>query len=339
MPGDAGAAGKRPRRPDWYKALGKYEQPDLRKAVWQLCNTFIPYLALWALMLYLVMNRYPYWMVVAPGVLAAGLMMRIFIFFHDCCHGSFFASPRANRILGYITGTMVLTPFDKWRASHLFHHSAFANLDRRGTGDALLMTVEEYRNAPPLTRAAYWLYRQPLFLFTVAPAFMFAVIFRFPKRGAKRSEHLSVALLNAFIVLVLLLSHLTIGIRTILLVQLPILLIVWNTGVWFFYIQHQFHGVYWAREKEWDFIRASLEGASYYRLPAVLQWFSGNIGLHHLHHLRPRIPNYHLQRCYDETPAVQGVTPVTLRSSLRSLGLNVYDEQRRELVSFRSLRE
>jgi omega-6 fatty acid desaturase (delta-12 desaturase) len=324
---------------DWYKALAQFQKPDLRLAVWQIVNTFVPYLGLWVLMVIAVRAGHG-WLWLFPILLlaAASLQVRTFIMFHDCTHSSFFGSQRANRILGYITGIINFTPFEDWRHSHLIHHASVADLDRRGTGDVWTMTVAEYLAAPPLKRLIYRILRTPLFIFGIAPIFLFLVVPRFPRQGTGPRERFSVYFTDLALLAVVLVLGAAIGWRTYLLIQLPLVAIAGAAGVWLFYVQHQFEGVYWARHAQWDPIRASLEGASYYRLPKVLQWISGNIGLHHLHHLRPRIPNYYLQRGHDATPAFQHITPLTLRASFRSVFLNLWDETNQRLVSFGALR-
>jgi omega-6 fatty acid desaturase (delta-12 desaturase) len=335
----SGSASTQAPRPAWYLSLRKYGQPDLRKATWQIVNTFVPYLALLALMIYAVQREYSYWITLALGVVAGGLLARIFIFFHDCGHGSFFASRRANRILGYVSGILAFTPYEQWRHFHAIHHATVGDLDRRGVGDVWTMTVKEYRSAPTITRLAYRVFRNPLFLFVLGPPLMFLGTFRFPLRGARGRERYSVIFTDLALLAILLVATLTIGLRTYLLVQLPVILVAAVAGVWMFYVQHQYQGVYWARHKEWDLIKAAIEGSSYYKLPAVLQWFTGNIGLHHVHHARSRIPNYRLQQCYDDMPALQQVEPLTFRKSLACMGLHLYDEKRQRMVSFRSLKE
>jgi len=325
-------------RPDWYKSVAKYQQPDLRKAVWQLVDTLVPYAALWALMVRTVQLGVSYWITLALAVVAAGFMARIFIIFHDCGHGSFFASRRANTILGYVCGILTLTPYEDWRHAHGVHHATVGDLDRRGTGDVYVMTVDEYLAAPWLKRIAYRLFRNPLIMFGLGPGAVFLLTHRFPHKGAGKRQRYSVYVTNLAIAAIIGVASLTIGLRTFVAVQLPIFLVGFAAGVWLFYVQHQFEGVYWARHEAWDPMRAALEGASYYKLPKVLQWFTGNIGLHHIHHVRPRIPNYNLQRCYDEVPAMQAVEPLTMRKSLKSLGLHLWDEEQQKLVGFRSLR-
>jgi omega-6 fatty acid desaturase (delta-12 desaturase) len=325
-------------RPDWYKSVARYQRPDLRKAVWQLVDTLVPYAALWVVMVRTVQLGVPYWITLALAVVAAGFMARIFIIFHDCGHGSFFASRRANTIVGYVCGILTLTPYEDWRHSHGVHHATVGDLDRRGTGDVYVMTVDEYLAAPRLKRIAYRLFRNPLIMFGLGPGAVFLLTHRLPHKGAGKRQRYSVYITNLAIAAIIGLASLTIGLRTYVAVQLPIFLIGFAAGVWLFYVQHQFEGVYWARHEAWDPMRAALEGASYYKLPKVLQWFTGNIGLHHIHHVRPRIPNYNLQQCYDEVPAMQAVDPLTMRKSLKSLRLHLWDEGQQKLVGFRSLR-
>ena len=335
---ETGSARIQQSKPDWYEATAKYAKPDLRKATWQILDTFIPYAALWAVMIYTVKSGLPYWLTLALALGAAVLLVRIFIFFHDCCHGSFFASSRGNSILGYISGILSFTPYEDWRRCHAIHHSTVGDLDRRGTGDVSLLTVDEYFAASGRKRLAYRLYRNPLVMFGLGPAFLFLFRFRFSSRGARKHERKSVIVTNVAILAVLVLMSFTIGINTYLVIQLPTILIAGAIGLWLFYIQHDFEGVYWARHEDWDQMRASLEGCSYYKLPGPLKWITGNIGLHHIHHIRPGIPNYNLQQCYKETPALREVIPLTICKSLKTPWLNLWDEKQKKLVSFRALK-
>jgi omega-6 fatty acid desaturase (delta-12 desaturase) len=340
--GDVGASGARTGRrrappQTWQREVARYAHADNRKAVWQVVNTFVPYLGLWALMVYTVQQGLSYWITLALAVVAALLLVRIFIFFHDCGHGSFFSSPRANTLLGYVSGILTFTPYHDWRHAHAIHHATAGNLDRRGVGDVWTMTVEEYRSASQGTRLGYRLIRNPLVMFSFGPAWSFLVRQRWPRFGARRSDVTSVIITDVAIAAIIVAASLTIGLDTYLLIQLPVILIAGVLGLWLFYVQHQYEGVYWARDGQWDATQAALEGSSYYKLPKVLQWFTGNIGLHHIHHLRPRIPNYRLQACYDAVPAMQAVKPLTFRESLKSLRMNLWDEEQQKLVSFRML--
>lgn len=336
---DSESKGSLPRgKPAWYKETAAYQPPDLRAAIWQLINTFVPYVALWALMIFAVRRGYPYWVVLALGVVAAGFLVRIFIFFHDCCHGSFFASRQANKVLGYITGILTLTPYEEWRHTHAIHHSTVGDLDGRGIGDVWTMTVDEYRAAPWWVRFAYRVFRHPLVTFVIGPPLVFTLVSRFPHHRARRQDWISVHITNLAIVAVLLIAHMTIGLRAFAMIYLPILVVSGAAGVWLFYVQHQYEGVYWARHEQWDPVRASLEGSSFFKLPPVLQWFSGSIGFHHVHHVRARIPNYRLQECHEAFPELRQLKPITLRESLKCMWLDLWDEQNGELISFGTLR-
>lgn len=326
-------------KPDWYKSTAHYLQRDLRKALWQLLTTLIAYLLLLGLMVHTVLQGYHYGITLALGMVAAALLTRIFIFFHDCTHGSLLPSPRWNRNVGYLCGILAFTAFHDWRRSHAGHHITAGDLDRRGMGDIMTMTVDEYLSAPPLRKLGYRLYRHPLVMFGVGPLYYFLLRNRYPSPGAKKVDFVSVIITNLALVSILLAASLTVGFRTYLLVQLPVLAMAATLGVWLFYIQHQFDGVYWARHEDWDPWQVVMTGASFYQLPKLLQWITGNIGFHHVHHMRPGIPNYRLQECHEGTPELQAVKPLTLRDSLKSIQLNLYDERQRKLVSFRSLQK
>ncbi len=304
----------------------------------QIIGTLVPYLALLAIMIYTVKRGYPYWITLALCIPTAAMLTRIFIIFHDCCHKSLFASRRANTIFGYITGIVTLTPYEDWWHAHAQHHATFGDLDRRGVGDIWTLTAGEYKTTSPLKRLAYWLYRNPLVMFGLGPSFLFFASFRYPQKGAGKRQRTSVIVTNLAILVIIITARVTIGLRTYLLAQLPPMIVAATAGIWLFYVQHQFEGVRWARHEDWDPIQAALQGSSYYKLPKVLQWVTCNIGFHHVHHIDPRIPNYNLQRCYDEVTDLQEVKPLTLRRSLKSLRMNLWDEQQQKLVSFHSLR-
>jgi len=321
---------------DLQQALKKYERSDLLRAIWQVVNTFIPYLILCSLMYLSYKKGYSYWIILGLGIVAAGLLVRIFIFFHDCAHQSFFASRKANTALGYICGILAFTPYEEWRMSHGWHHNTFGDLDRRGKGDVWTLTAEEFRTASKTKRFWYRFFRNPFVLLGLGPAYLFAVSYRYPHKGAKRRQTKSVIITNAAIAIIIVAASLTIGFKTYALIQFPVIFFAGVIGVWLFYIQHQFEGVYWSRHDHWDPIKASLHGSSYYKLPSVLQWFTGNIGLHHIHHLRARIPNYNLQRAFDDTKAFLEVEPLTIRKSINCLQLKLWDEKGQKLIGFKS---
>ncbi len=321
------------------KTLSPYTKPDLRQAVLQIINTFIPYIALWFVLVYPVNHKYSVAGICALIFIASLFLVRIFILFHDCSHGSFLASQRANKILGYVSGILTFTPFTYWQHNHLVHHGTYADLDHRGVGDIWTLTVEEYLASSRVMQWAYRLYRNPFVFLGIGPGYSFLVTQRFLHEWEGKNEHFSAAVTNLAILMIILAASLTIGLRTYLLIQLPIILIAGAIGVWLFYVQHQFKGVYWSRHEDWDPLKAALKGSSYYKLPKVLQWFTAHIGLHHVHHVLPRIPNYKLQQCYDASLVMQDVMPLTLRESLKSFSLNLWDEKKQKLVSFRSLKE
>jgi acyl-lipid omega-6 desaturase (Delta-12 desaturase) len=272
------------------------------------------------------------------ALVAAGLVVRIFIIFHDCGHGSFLKSRRANDLIGFVTGVLTLTPYHHWRWEHSIHHASSGHLDKRGTGDIFTMTVEEYLKASRWKRLGYRLARNPFILFVIAPLYLFLIRQRFSSAKANKRERHSVYWMNLAILGMATGMSLMFGLKAYLIIQLIITATAGAAGVWLFYVQHQFDGVYWERGEEWDFTEAALEGSSFYKLPKVLQWFSGNIGFHHIHHLSARIPNYNLERCHKADPLFQTVKPVTFFQSFRSLTFRLWDEQRRKLVGFGHLR-
>lgn len=324
-------------RTTWRKVVARYETPDVRRSLMQIATSVLPYIALWALMAWSL--RISYWLTLALAIPAAGFMMRTFIIFHDCGHGSFFKDNRWNTVVGYLTGILTLTAYHYWTRDHAIHHATAGDLDRRGVGDVKVITVREYQALPWWGKLGYRLLRNPFFMFVIGAPLVFLVVHRIPRPGVGRRERNSVWITNlALLILVLALSW-AIGFKAVVLVHLPILWFGTMVGVWLFYVQHQYEGVYWARHDEWDYLSAGLKGASFYKLPPLLQWFSGNIGFHHIHHLAPKIPNYQLEKCQRENPIFECVQPLTLRTSLRSLRLRLYDEEHKRLVGYRELRE
>lgn len=327
----------RPEKPAWVADLKRYEVPNPIKASLQLIDTLIPYLALLTLM-YLTMSwGLPYWVTLLVALPASALMVRVFIFFHDCSHGSYVRSRLGLQILGNVLGVIVFTAYSEWRYSHGIHHSTSGNLDRRGVGDIWTMTLEEYAAASKGRRLLYRIFRNPLVMFGLLPGLSFLIMHRFPSRHSHRNQILSVLLTDAALAGLIVAASLTIGIRSYLLIQVPIMILGGAGGVWLFFIQHQFDPTYWARNEQWGSMESALQGSSYYKLPRVLQWISGNIGFHHIHHLRPRIPNYNLQWCLEETPELQLPDSLSLWRSLKSVHLKVWDEKEKALLSFREV--
>jgi len=277
-----------------------------------------------------------YWLTLLLAVPAAGLLVRIFIIQHDCGHHSFFRSHRANDWLGSLCGLFTLTPYSLWRRSHSRHHASSGDLTNRGHGDVWTLTVDEYGGRSFLKRLQYRLYRNPLFLFVLGPSLLFIVRNRFTYGVPRnwRRERRSVHLTNLGILAVLVAAWSTIGVGTFLLIQLPILMLAASVGSWLFFVQHQYEHAYWEPNERWDFIRSAFEGSSYYRLPRVLQWFTGNIGFHHIHHLESRIPNYNLPTCYAEVPELRQAVTLGLWDSLKCTRMKLWDEHRQRMVTF-----
>ncbi|TLN07972.1 fatty acid desaturase, partial [bacterium] len=318
--------------------LAPYQRANTRKAVIQLVTTLLPFFGLMYAMYRSL--EVSYWLTLALALPTAGLLVRIFIFFHDCGHNSFFPSRNANKIVGFLLGVLVWTPSEHWWHAHAVHHATSGNLDKRGVGDVTTLTVAEYRALPLLRRIGYQLFRFPLIMFGLGPVFTFFILHRFPMPKFSRKENLNVLWAD--------LSILAVGVATSLLfggfwnyarVFLPVLWLAGMGGIWMFYIQHQFAGVYWARDGQWNYVASALQGASYYKLPRVLQWFSGNIGFHQIHHLSPRIPNYNLEACYRENPLIQKHSQViSFREGFQTVRLALIDESKNNrMLSFHDM--
>jgi omega-6 fatty acid desaturase (delta-12 desaturase) len=302
------------------------------RSIGQLSNTLLPFGAIWYLMLLSLERSYLLTLLLAP--VAAGLVVRMFIIEHDCGHGSFFESRRANEIIGTAMSLFTLTPFEAWRTNHILHHATSGNLEERGIGYFELMTAREFRAASPTRRWFYRIYRHPLTLFVIGPAILFGLSYRFHDRAQGRRERISVYVTNLLLVLRLVVVATLVGWKRLFLVEVPI--VWWGSviGVWLFYVQHHFEGGYWEVPERWDFVRAALQGSSYYKLPRILQWFTGNIGFHHVHHFDAKIPNYRLEACHYAVRVFRDVRPITFAESVRATSFRLWDEDRAALVGF-----
>lgn len=316
----------------WRLTVAPFEKPCHKRSLGQLANSVLPYLALLVAMYYTL--GISYWLTLALAIPATGFLTRIFIIFHDCGHGSFFHSRRANRIVGFLTGVLVFTPADSWHRRHATHHASSGDLDRRGVGDVWTLRVKEYQALPRWRRLAYRLYRHPVVLLGLGPSYTFFIEHRLWSRHESLSARWSTMQTNLALAAIALACGLTIGWRAYFLIQVPVMFLAGTFGVWLFYVQHQFEGAFWSRHDKWTWVGQALEGSSFYKLPPVLQWFSGNIGFHHVHHLSSRIPNYYLPACHRSQEMFRAVKPITLRSSLRSLSFRLWDEEQRKLVGF-----
>ncbi|HEY4809834.1 MAG TPA: fatty acid desaturase [Solirubrobacteraceae bacterium] len=320
----------------WRETLAPYTQPRLGRSLIDLATSVVPYLAL-SVAMYLALSV-SYLLTLAIAIPASGFLVRTFILFHDCSHGSFLRSRRANLWLGTALGLFVYSPFLRWRHDHAIHHATSGDLDRRGGGDVRTLTVSEYRALPSRAQLAYRVFRNPLVMFGVGPIVALLVGPRLVSRSARPRMQRSVIGTNiALAVLVGALCWLM-GWRDYLLVQAPTVLLAGSAGIWLFYVQHQFEDAYWESAGDWSYADAALRGSSYLKLPRVLQFFSGNIGLHHVHHLSARIPNYNLQRAHDENPIFHDVPVLSFADGLRCVRFKLWDEERRRLVTFAEAR-
>ncbi|MGG1679763.1 fatty acid desaturase [Neobacillus sp. NRS-1170] len=318
------------------KQVAPFENSTTRESVWQIINTVAPFMILWYLA-YISLSV-SYWLALVPCIIAAGFLTRIFIIFHDCTHYSFFKSRRANRILGTAMGVLTLFPFGKWGHEHSVHHATSGNLDKRGTGDIWTLTVDEYLAAPLKLRLAYRFYRNPIVMFVLGPIYVFLLKNRFNRKGAKKKERLNTYLTNILIAVVIGLLIWAIGWQAFLLVEGSIFMISGAAGIWLFYVQHTFEDSYFEEDKDWEYVKAAVEGSSFYKLPKVLQWLTGNIGFHHVHHLSPRVPNYKLEEAHNNTLPLQNVPTISLATSLKSLRFRLWDEEAKNFVSFKDVR-
>ncbi|MGE3933886.1 MAG: fatty acid desaturase, partial [Rhodospirillaceae bacterium] len=309
----------------------------LARSLRQLADSFLPLIAVCAAM-YLSLG-WSTWATLALAVLAAGFVVRIFIIQHDCGHGSFFHSRRANDVVGMLCSLVTLTPYRNWRRQHAGHHGIWNNLDRRHSGADIYstcLTTAEYEALPRWRRRRYRASRHPIVSLILLPPLVFLLLYRAPFDTPRswRTERRSVHFTNLALIAVYGALGWALGVPEVLLVQLPISIISAVFGVWLFSLQHRFETTLWARQDAWNVIAAALRGSSFLRLPRVLQWFTGNIGYHHVHHLNARVPNYRLQECHEAIPALRSVPVLTLGRSLRNFRFVLWDEARQMMVPF-----
>ena len=322
----------------WTYILMNYRQPSNWRAIAEIAITIVPLVALWALV-WLTLDI-SYWLSGVLAVMAAGFLVRLFMIQHDCSHGAFFRQRIVNDWVGRVIGVLTLTPHDFWRRTHALHHATSGNLDRRGFGDVNTLTVREYRSMSFWGRLYYRLYRHPLILFGVGPAYLFFLQHRIPV-GLMRSgwePWVSAMATNVAIAVAAVGIILLIGVKTFLIVHLPIVLLAASAGVWLFYVQHQYEYTVWQKEREWTFHEAALHGSSYYDLPGFLRWLTANIGMHHIHHLCSRIPYYRLPKVLNDHPELRDIGRLTLLESIGCVRLALWDEAQSRLVSFREAR-
>jgi acyl-lipid omega-6 desaturase (Delta-12 desaturase) len=335
---EGGAVPAAPSSPQaWHKRLSHYAKPDAARAVGQLLTTLVPLLASAAALFYGLAHGF--WPALLCAIPAALFLVRLFIIQHDCGHGSYFASKRLNDALGRTLGVLTLLPYAAWRRDHAVHHATCGNLARRGIGDITTLTVAEYRARSRWQRLAYRAYRHPLVLFVAGPVYVLLLRYRLPIAKPFRDRRNWVSMLGTDAAAAMFAGGLAalIGPVAFLTGWITVLMLASATGVWFFYVQHQFEDTYWSPDAAWDFHDAALAGSSFYDLPRALHWLTGSIGFHHIHHLASRIPNYRLRACFDENPELQRAKRLTLWGSLKSMRLALWDEKRQKLVSFRQV--
>ena len=321
----------------WREIVARYQKPSVPRSVIQLINTLGPLLVLFVVMYFTL--KVSYLLTLALAVVAAGFLIRTFIIMHDCGHGSFFKSRRANDIVGFITGVLTLTPYMQWRRDHAIHHATSGHLDERGHGDVTTLTVREYLQLPFWGRVKYRVYRNAIVMLVIGPVFLMIKHRLHTPDTAGRREIIGVHLTNATILLLFLATSLLIGPLKVVAIYMPAMLLAGAAGVWLFYVQHQFEDTYWAPGGQWDYATAAVEGSSYYRLPRLLNWMTGSIGFHHVHHLSPKIPNYLLRTCHEENPQFQRVRTLTMWESVRTFSLKLWDEENQRLITWRQLRQ
>lgn len=317
----------------WGGVVARYQQPECLRASFQILTTLLPLLGLfWLMFLSLSVS---YLVTLGLAIPAGGLLVRTFVIMHDCGHGSFFKSRRANEIVGWVAGVLTMTPFAQWRKDHAIHHASSGDLDRRGHGDVKTVTVREYAGYSAAERRLYRFRRSPLVMLGLGPIYLMLSQRRVIKDiGLNEHGRFSVWSTNLAIVVIAAIFSLWIGFGAFFAIYFPALFIAGAAGIGLFYAQHQFEDTYWNAHQDWDYASAAIQGSSYFKLPPVLQWFSASIGLHHVHHLGPRIPNYNLKRCHDENPLFHGVTVLTFRTAMKTMGLALWDEDSGRLIRF-----
>ena len=321
---------------DWKKVVEPYAKADARRSTFQLVTT----LGLLAINMWLIHMAVgvSLWLALPLTVPAAGLLIRTFIFMHDCTHSSFYENRLANETVGFVTGVLTWTPFAQWRRDHALHHASSGDLDRRGHGDIPTWTVKEYYEKTPKQRFLYRIVREPLLLLFGGPFHLIVgQRFRGKSKATKDKQLSSVAWTNFAIGTLCVLALLTVGWKTLIFAWLLPYYIAAAVGIWLFYVQHQFEDAYWTQKPDWDYVEASLRGSSHLKLPAILNWFTGDIGLHHVHHVAPKIPNHRLRECHNENELFHKSPVVTIRSGMSALRLALWDEDRQRMITFREL--
>jgi omega-6 fatty acid desaturase (delta-12 desaturase) len=316
-----------------------FSKPSSSKSSVQIVNTLVPYFLIITAMYFMISYGIPYIFTLLIAFIASLFLVRIFILFHDCTHNSFLSSRRAMSFWGHFFGILTFTSFYRWKKEHMTHHSTVGNIDKRGIGDVWTMTVNEYNDSSSFKKFGYRLYRNPFILFVIGPIYVFLINQRFPTKNNSKKEWVSLIITNLFIIAIILTVSFTIGFKYYLLIQLPIILFGSSMGVWLFYVQHQYEDVYWENTENWSIQEAALQGSSVYKLPRLLEWFTGYIGYHNIHHLNSKIPNYNLKKAFNSSKEFKKSRIITFFKSFKLSMLFLYDEKRKTLISYRSYKK
>jgi acyl-lipid omega-6 desaturase (Delta-12 desaturase) len=320
----------------WIKIVSKYNHPSPLKSWLQFSINLFLYSIAWFLMFESL--SLSYWITLGLSIPAAGMLVRLFIIYHDCGHGSYFQSRKLRDVMGIFIGILTFTPYYSWSYNHKIHHETAGNLDKRGIGDVWTMTVTEYKESSRWKKIVYRFYRNPITMFGIGPFYVFLIGNRFTKKSMDNKGRLGVYITNAGLLVFAISMSMLLGIKGFLLIQFPVIYLAGIFGFWLFYIQHQFDPAYWTRTETWDYKKVALEGSSYYKLPRILQYFTGNIGFHHIHHLSPLIPNYYLSRCHHENSLFNRIKPLKFWPAFRAVTFRLWNEKNQEMISFRKLR-
>lgn len=323
----------------WSKTIARFRTPEHGRSVFEIAVTIIPFIVIWLVTAVAVVHGY--WVGLLLTIPAAAFLVRLFMLQHDCGHGSLFAQSHLNNWTGRALGVLTFAPYDYWRRSHAIHHATAGNLDHRGIGDVTTLTVNEYRAMSSFGRLRYRAYRHPLVMFGIGPAWLFICQYRLPIGLMRTGSEpwISTLATNAGIMAIAAGLVWAMGLTAFLAVQVPILLIAATVGVWLFYVQHQFEETHWSEAEDWNFHRAAVHGASFYDLPPILRWFTGNIGVHHVHHLSSKVPFYRLPEVLEAIPDLKRVGRITLLESLSCVKLVLWDGRKKQLISFREAAE
>ena len=317
---------------NWKQIVRKYSTPDPVKSWWQVINTLGSFVFLWWLA-YKALDISIY-LAIFISLVNQIFNIRTFIILHDCGHGSFFKSKKLRTLIGTICGVLTFTPYKQWTREHAGHHQTSGNLDKRGLGDVWTITTAEYSEMSPLAKLGYHAFRFPLVNFVIGPFYIFQIRFRFKQHFDGPEEDRNRYLTNFLIAAIITTLCLTLGWKTFLIVHLPIVLLSNTIGTWLFFVQHQYEDAYWRKNDEWDYFDASIKGSSFLKLPKFFQWSTGNIGIHHIHHLSHQIPNYYLGQAYEENELFQDCKVLGFWESFKGIWLKLWDENTQELISF-----